>query len=206
MVSTRRALAGMALGVVAIGAVHAQDLKSDSETVRRAIHVCASCHGDGGVSKKAGIPSLAGQMRQYTIAQLRDFRSSTRAEPGTLAYMWGVSALLDDATIAGLADYYAALPPSAGKAGPTARVNEGRKVFNEGLPSRGVRACASCHGTAAEGAAGFPRLAGQRADYVLAQLKVFGTKLRPHGVLMQAEVKGMTPTELRAVAAYVQSL
>lgn len=206
MVSTRRALAGMALGVVAIGAVHAQDLKSDSETVRRAIHVCASCHGDGGVSKKAGIPSLAGQMRQYTIAQLRDFRSSTRAEPGTLAYMWGVSALLDDATIEGLADYYAAQPAAPGKPGNAALVAKGRKLYEKGAPERGIRACASCHGDAAEGASGFPRLAGQREEYVYAQLKVFGTTLRPHGVLMKKETAAMKPAEMKALAAYVHSL
>jgi cytochrome c553 len=70
-----------------------------------------------------------------------------------------------------------------------------------------VRACASCHGDGGEGASGFPRLAGQRADYVLAQLKIFGsTKLRPHGVLMQNETRAMTAAEMRAVAAYVQSL
>jgi len=191
---------------LATSAARAQDTPGGADTVHRAIHVCASCHGEAGHSTQAGIPHLAGQMRAYTISQLTDFRSQTRAETGSRAYMWGVSALLDDATVAGLADYYAALPPSKGVAGPAALVNQGRKVFNEGLPARDVRACASCHGNGAEGAAGFPRLAGQRADYVLAQLKVFGTKLRPHGVLMQQEVKGMTPTELRAVAAYVQSL
>jgi cytochrome c553 len=207
MRSTTKALAVLALSVVACGAVRAQDLKSDSETVRRAIHVCASCHGENGQSKTAGIPSLAGQMRQYTIAQLRDFRSSTRAETGTRAYMWGVSALLDDATIDGLADYYAAQAPAAGKAGNAAQVAQGKKLFAAGAPSRGVRACASCHGNGGEGASGFPRLAGQRADYVYSQLRVFGTsKLRPHGVLMQNETRAMTPAEMRAVAAYVQSL
>jgi cytochrome c553 len=205
MVSTRRALAAVALGVLAIGAVRAQDVKSDSEMVRRAIHVCASCHGDAGQSKKAGIPSLAGQMRQYTIAQLKDFRSQTRAEAGTRAYMWGVSALLDDPTIEGLAEYYAAQTPAHGKAGDPALVKMGSKIFTQGIASRGVRACASCHGADGAGVAGFPRLAGQRADYVYATLKLFGTRLRPHGVLMQNEVKSMTPAELRAVAEYVQS-
>jgi len=51
----------------------------------------------------------------------------------------------------------------------------------------------------------FPRLAGQRADYVFAQLRTFGTGLRPHAVLMRRETSGMTQQEMRAVAAYVQS-
>jgi cytochrome c553 len=190
------------LGAAAI----AQDTPTDQNTVRRAIHVCAACHGEGGRSPTAAIPSLAGQMRQYTIAQLQDFRSQTRAEVGSKAYMWGVSALLDDATINGLADYYAAQPPAKGKPGHGPLVRAGRKIFVEGMPSRGVRACASCHGEGGEGAAGFPRLAGQHVDYVYAQLKVFGTRLRPHGVVMQAETKAMTAAEMRAVAAYLQSL
>jgi cytochrome c553 len=206
MRSTRQALAVLALGVMACAAVRAQDVATDSETVRRAVHVCASCHGDGGQSKKAGIPSLAGQMRQYTIAQLKDFRSSTRAETGTLAYMWGVSALLDDAAITGLADFYATQAPAPGKPAKPALLAAGKKVFTAGAPSRGMRACASCHGDSGEGASGFPRLAGQRAEYVYAQLKVFGTTLRPHGVLMKGETRAMTSAEMRAVAAYVQSL
>ena len=187
-------------------ALQAQDVQGDQEAVRRAIHVCASCHGEGGRSAKALIPSLAGQMPQYTIAQLTDFRSQTRVETGTRAYMWGVSALLDDATIKGLADYYAAQTPHPGRPSQPKLVAQGEKIFAQGFPSRGVRACASCHGDRAEGQAGFPRLAGQRADYVFATLKVFGTQLRPHGVVMKDEVKSMTPAEMRAVAAYVQSL
>ena len=188
------------------GAVRAQDVTSDRETVRRAIHVCASCHGEGGRSTDRNIPALAGQMPQYTIAQLSDFRSQTRAEAGSKAYMWGVSALLDDATIGGLAEYYAAQAPLKGKAGNPKLIAAGRKIFDEGITSRGVRACAACHGEAGEGQAGFPRLAGQHAPYVYAQLKTFGTRLRPHGVVMQVETRTMKPAEMRAVAAYVQSL
>jgi cytochrome c553 len=205
MQSTRKLAAGAALAALA-WSVQAQDVASGSETVRRAIHVCAACHGEGGRSEQANVPSLAGQMRQYTIAQLTDFRAQTRAETGTRAYMWGVSALLDDATIAGLADYYAAQSAAPGKPGNPALIAGGRKLFAEGLPALGVRACAACHGERAEGAAGFPRLAGQRAEYVFAQLKVFGSKLRPHGVIMQREVSALTPAQMRALAQYVQSL
>jgi cytochrome c553 len=200
----------MAIAVAAtafiVGGVRAQDTPTDQDTVRRAIHVCAACHGEQGRSTTASVPALAGQQRQYTIAQLQDFRSQTRAEAGTRAYMWGVSALLDDATIKGLAEYYAVQTPLQGKAGAAALLRAGRKIFVDGLPARGVRACASCHGNDGAGAAGFPRLAGQHAGYVNAQLKVFGTRLRPHGVVMQAETHGMTAAEMRAVAVYVQSL
>lgn len=201
-----KTLAPVLMGLATVGAVRAQDVASDQDTVRRAIHVCASCHGEQGRSTDRNIPALAGQMPQYTIAQLKDFRTQTRAEAGTKAYMWGVSALLDDATIGGLAEYYGAQAPAKGKPGNAAMIAAGRKIFNEGILSRGVRACAACHGEGGEGQAGFPRLAGQHAPYVYAQLKVFGTKLRPHGVVMQVETRTMMPAEMRAVAEYVQSL
>ena len=183
----------------------AQDTTA-SETVRRAIHVCAACHGDKGRVGDTSIPALAGQTAQYLQQQLKDFRSQTRSEANLKAYMWGVSALLDDATIAGLADYYAGLPPRAGHPGPAKLVAAGKKIYDQGFPQRGVKACADCHGADAEGQAAFPRLAGQHAAYVRSQLQVFrSTPLRPHGVLMKSELRGLTPAEMRAVAAYVES-
>lgn len=187
--------------------VQAQDLAHGSETARRAIHVCASCHGDGGRSSNSAYPNLAGQSAMYTVRQLTDFRAQKRSESDTKAYMWGVSALLDDETIQSLADYCAAQPPARGHAkGTAAELALGRKLFAEGAPARGVRACASCHGVNAEGAAGFPRLAGQHAGYLQRQLKVFGTALRPHGVLMKNETANMSAAEMKAVAIYLQSL
>lgn len=194
------------LAITALGHARAQDVPNGEETVRRAVHVCAACHGEGGRSTNGDIPSLAGQLPQYTIAQLKDFRSQTRAEAGTKAYMWGVSALLDDATIGGLAEYYASQAPQPGKAGKASLVAAGRKIFKAGIGVRGVRACAACHGDGGEGLSGFPRLAGQNAAYVYAQLKTFGTRLRPHGIVMQVETRTMTPAEMRAVAEYVQTL
>lgn len=199
------ALAGGLL--MAWSGAQAQDTPSGTDLTRRAIHVCAACHGDGGRSATAAYPHLAGQSALYTIRQLKDFRSQQRAETDSKAYMWGVSALLDDETIQSLADYYAAQAPAPGhNQGEASLRRAGQKIFEQGIPSRSVRACAGCHGTKAEGAAGFPRLAGQHADYLARQLDVFGTRLRPHGVLMKDETAGLTKTDRRAVALYLQSL
>jgi cytochrome c553 len=196
----------LALAASCLAATAARGEEAWSNTqVQRAVHVCASCHGEGGRSSAAVFPSLAGQMPQYVAAQLRDFRGQVRAEIDPQAYMWGVSALLDDATIDGLADYYASQQPAAGRPGNPRLVAAGRKIYEDGIPARGVRACASCHGANAEGASVFPRLAGQHADYAYRQLKGFGTRLRPHGILMRNETANMTDAELRAVAEYVQS-
>jgi cytochrome c553 len=82
----------------------------------------------------------------------------------------------------------------------------GKLVFEQGLRAVGVRPCAGCHGDNGEGASGFPRLAGQHAGYLERQLNVFGTRLRPHGVLMRQEVSNLKPADRKAVAAYLQSL
>jgi cytochrome c553 len=191
--------------LTAISVAHAEDANRDA-AVQRAVHVCASCHGEAGRSTKASIPNLATQMPLYLINQLKDFRSQTRAESDIQAYMWGVSALLDDSMIEGLAEYYASQTPAPGKVGDAKRIATGRKIYDEGIPARGVRACGSCHGAHAEGASVFPRLAAQNAPYVFGQLTVFGTRLRPHGVLMRNETAKMSAAEMRAVAEYVQSL
>lgn len=175
-------------------------------TVERAVHVCAACHGEGGRSSSPAFPSLAGQMPQYFAAQLKDFREQKRAESDIQAYMWGVSALLDDATIDGLARYFAEQTPAPGRAGDASLMSAGKEIFEHGLPARNVRPCTQCHGAHGEGAAVFPRLAGQHADYLLRQLKVFRTRLRPHGVLMKNETSELSDAELRALATYIQSL
>lgn len=202
------AIAALAWLAAAPAAVQAQDMAGSNETARRALHVCASCHGEGGRSASPAFPALAGQPAMYTSRQLRDFRAQQRAETDAKAYMWGVSALLDDPTIDALAEYYAGQQPLAGRHRkvPAATLSLGRQIFEAGIPKEGIRACASCHGDKAEGAAGFPRLAGQHAAYLESQIKLFGTRLRPHGVLMKAETANMTPARTKAVAAYLQSL
>lgn len=205
-----RPAAAAACAITALSALptRAQDMpEGSSELARRAVHVCAACHGEAGRSPSSDYPSLAGQPAQYTARQLLDFRAQQRAESDSKAYMWGVSALLDDATIQSLATYYAAQTPAPGRTkAPAALLRTGQRLFEQGLPARGVRACASCHGERAEGAAGFPRLAGQHAAYLERQMQLFGTRLRPHGVLMKAEVAGLNRAQTRAVAAYLQSL
>ncbi len=206
MTRTMRArLAALAVLALAAGGARSQPVEA-SAVVLRAAHVCVACHGESGRSATAAIPSIAGQTRPYLIAQLKDFRSQVRAEPGKQGYMWGISALLDDTTIDGLATHFAAQAPAKGRVGDAEQARAGAAIFREGLPDRGVRACAGCHGVRGEGAERYPRLAGQNAEYVRMQLDDFDTALRPHAGDMRAEVRAMTPAERRAVAEYLQSL
>ncbi len=201
-------LAGIlvSLLVTATGMVRAQGGKAPGDVVERAIHVCNACHGEGGNSPAPIYPKLAAQQPLYLAEQLKLFRAQKRSDSSPQAYMWGISALLDDATIQGLADYYAGQTSKPGKAAEPKRMELGKRIYAQGIPARNVAACASCHGDNAEGASVFPRLAGQHAEYIVKQLQEFRTKLRPHGVVMaERVVKNMTPDEMRAVAAYLQA-
>jgi cytochrome c553 len=86
-------------------------------------------------------------------------------------------------------------------------VSSGEKIFNGGVSDKGVPACASCHGPKGEGAAAFPRLAGQHADYLIKQLLVFQrTNERPEGSVMKTVAHGLSADDIRAVASFAQQM
>jgi cytochrome c553 len=68
----------------------------------------------------------------------------------------------------------------------------------------------ACHGPQGLGdpMAGFPRLAGQHATYVNAQLKGFreGTRSNDTKRMMRDIALKMTPDEMKAVASYINGL
>lgn len=179
---------------------------AEQTLAERAIHVCNACHGEGGVSTSAIYPKLAGQPALYTQEQLKKFRDQGRSDSSPQGYMWGISSLLDDPTIAAIAEYYAEQKVVPGKAGSPKLMEEGRQIFEKGIPAKAIPACTQCHGQNGEGASVFPRIASQHAAYLVRQLNEFNTKLRPHGTVMKDKVvKKMSAGEMKAVAAYLQA-
>jgi cytochrome c553 len=171
-----------------------------------AIELCSSCHGPAGQSVAPQFPRLAGQQQLYLVAQLRALKSKTRADPEAHDFMWGVAGTLDDSLIRGLAEYYAKQPPMHGTTkGSAALIGEGEGLFKNGIPSKNIPACASCHGENAHGSSLFPRLAGQRAEYLARQLSVIQQNLR-NSPIMHGIVVELSENEMKAVAAYLESL
>ena len=171
--------------------------------------VCASCHGTGGNASVPTFPKLAGQQKAYLMAQLTEYRAHTRSDADAVAYMWGVAAHLSNAQIEELAAYYQASPPLALPVQTTvpATLVAGGTLYQQGDAARGIPACASCHGSSAEGSATFPRLAGQHAAYVVKQLKIFQvTDQRPEGAVMKGVAHALTPADVQAVALYIAGL
>jgi cytochrome c553 len=169
------------------------------------VTACAGCHGLSGHSISPTFPNLAAQTAPYLEAQLRAFRDQTRADPDALSYMWGMASQLNDATIQAIAAYYAAQAPSAPRTADLRLLARGQKIFEEGVAPQGIPACASCHGPQALGNEGFPRLAGQHADYLVKQALMIQRGLRASPVMHEV-LRNVSPDQMRAVATYLESL
>ena len=109
------------------------------------------------------------------------------------------------AVVNALGAYYAAQPPRPGIPGDAALIARGRSLYENGLPSSHVADCSACHGARAEGDGIFPRLAGQRADYLAREISLIQLHLRNVGI-MHSTVEGLSDDAIRALAAYLQSL
>jgi cytochrome c553 len=172
-----------------------------------AAQVCSNCHGLDGNATSPNFPRLAGQPEAYVALQLKSFRAHDRRDPAGFEYMWGLSRMLTEAQIDGLAAYYHAQAPTRNPAGSGALAEAGKAIFTEGLPDQHVPACATCHGTNAEGRDQFPRLAGQHADYVVKQLLVFQrSDERPEGAVMKVVAHELRQDQIASIAAYVQGI
>ncbi len=132
--------------------------------------MCAACHGADGNSLAPTFPRLAGQGERYIVKQLSDFKAGRRQN----AIMNGMAAGLTDQDMANVAAYFSSQKTGVGYTKPEL-LDRGQRLWRGGNIAAGVQACASCHGPSGKGmpAAGFPRLAGQQSDYVVAQLTAF---------------------------------
>jgi cytochrome c553 len=66
---------------------------------------CVACHGQNGIGIIELYPNLAGQKREYLVAQMRAFRDGSRKNP----IMAPMAVHLSDGEIEDLAAYFAAL-------------------------------------------------------------------------------------------------
>jgi cytochrome c553 len=195
--------------------------KGDAAAGEAKAAACFACHGVGGVSMVPVNPSLAGQGARYIYKQLQDFKSGRRGNP----VMMGMALPLADQDMADLAAYFSSQKAVVNKAKPEL-VKLGEKVFRGGNKQTGLAACAGCHNPAGKGnaLAGYPRLGGQHADYVKAQLIAFRAAGRNDNVAdpsakrvndaakagemgpMQMIAARMSDAEIDAVASYISGL
>lgn len=205
---------GLGLSLVA----HAQ---GDATAGQAMAGQCAGCHGADGNSMAPTFPKLAGQNARYMVKQLKDFASGDRVDAGGM--MPGMVAGKTDQDFDNLAAFFGKQAMTTGQA-KADQVDKGAKLYRGGNLKTGVAACASCHGPKGDGmaAAGFPRLGGQHADYIVTQLKAFraagrndldGANRRTNDAakkgelgMMQAIAAKLSDEEIQTVAQFIQGL
>ena len=162
-----------------------------------------SCaHGSDGNSAISDYPKLSGQHATYLESTLKAYRDGARKN----AIMGGMAAALSNEDIADLAAYYSQQTVSTG-AVEADLVARGEQLYRFGDSSKGISACAACHGPtgAGVGSAIFPSLKGQWAAYSETQLKAYRDGQRQH-VMMNGVAKNMSDGDIKAVASYVGGL
>ena len=165
--------------------------------------VCAACHTNDGSRGVAANPIIQGQHADYLIKQLEEFKAGKRDNP----VMKGMAAPLSEADMRNVAAFYASKQAKPGFAKNKDLVATGEKLYRGGSAERGVPACSGCHGPNGAGIpAQYPRLAGQHADYVEAQLTAFRSGARHNNPVMTAVAAKLSDREIKAVADYVAGL
>jgi cytochrome c553 len=172
-------------------------LGADLEAVKKKADVCVACHGPDGNSTNPVVPSLAGQPKQFITTQLVMFREGIRKDP----LMSPQSANLSNGDIDDLGTYFSERNlAAAGKAGAPDAAASGR-----GLAERFK--CVQCHGPALMGQQHIPRLAGQQAEYLRAQLRGFkaSTRFDMDGNMTSA-AQPLSEADIEVLVNYLASL
>jgi cytochrome c553 len=167
--------------------------------------ICAACHMADGNSQVPEQAKLAGQHADYLDKQMREFKAGTRVN----ASMNAMITMLPDEDVRAAAEYLAAQKLQPAIAKNTETVELGQKIWRAGLATKGLPACAACHGANGNGLPSqFPALAGQFPEYIEIQLKAFrdGTRANDPASMMRTIALKMTDPEIKAVADYAAGL
>ncbi len=192
----RKFLAGMAL--LGMGLAFAARADAPAAAV-----TCAGCHGADGTSVAPNFPNLAGQQKKYLLREMTDYRDGKRVSELMVPLMSGLS----DAELAALAAWYAKQQPAPATAGDPALIKQGKALYLKGNSKTDVPSCDGCHEENGAGDGKFPRVAGQRVDYVLDQFRLYAAGKRTNGTrVMQTVAERMSEEEARAVAEYMASM
>ena len=165
--------------------------------------VCAACHGTDGNSAVTVNPKLAQQHPEYIVKQLQEFKSGKRAN----AIMMGMSAALSEQDMKNIAAWLATKTAKKGFAKDKDLVTLGERIYRGGIADRQIAACSGCHTPTGAGIPSqYPRLAGQHADYAVAQLTAFRDGVRKNNTQMSQVAAKLNDREIKAVADYIAGL
>jgi cytochrome c553 len=177
------------------------------DTLAARVQGCATCHGpEGQGTEDDYFPRIAGKPQGYLLNQLRNFQDGHRSYP-PMNYLL---AYLHDDYFAEMARHFASrqtpfAAPEVSKLSPQ-QLAVGEKLVREGVPGRGIPACATCHGPALTGInPGIPGLIGLHSRYISAQLESWrtGTRRAKNPDCMLEVARRLKPEEITAVAGWL---
>jgi len=150
---------------------------------------CGGCHGEDGVSKIPGTPSLVGLDPKYFVVAVKGYADGHRKDDT----MKAMAASLSDADLRNVALFYALQKPQRAQTPNPGDQSAGKKVSAD---------CAGCHGeTGVSTNPANPSLAGQDAAYLLAALKAYKSGARTEGTMKNA-VAALDETAMKDLAAF----
>lgn len=167
---------------------------------------CLECHGADGLSVDAKIPNHAGQYAAYLGKQLADFQSGARKHDI-------MSIMAEDLSAADIGEIGAYFAGQNAMRGDGSGDNPaGKNLYANGDPTRGIPACAGCHGDNGKGRINgstvYPLIGGQRKVYLRSQLVSWklGERSNSPGGVMNAVAKSLSEQEIEALADYLSGL
>jgi cytochrome c553 len=203
--------AAIAAALVSFVTLHAfaQEVKGDAKAGQSKAAMCIGCHGIVGYQASFPevykAPMISGQSAKYISNALAAYQKGERKHPTMVA----IATSLSEQDMADLGAYYAQHGVVAGLSLPEKPAKEPSAAVSA-LLTKG--ACVSCHGAnfAKPIDPGYPKIAGQHADYLFVALKAYKTENnakvgRANGV-MAGIAKQYSNAELKAMASYISSL
>ena len=170
---------------------------------------CVACHGADGNSPTPAFPKIAGQHSAYLFKQMREFKGEGNVTKRDNAIMAGQVAALSQEDMKAASIYFSSQSLKPETASKPEWKTMAEKIYRGGDASRGLAACAGCHGPAGLGIpAQYPRISGQYPDYIKAQLVAFrsGARANDPEMMMRHSARYLTDAEIDALADYVAGL
>jgi len=197
------ARSGMAVVVMLAATVFSPAALAQADAARAqriASGNCAICHGEQGEWSSDIVARIAGQHPEYIARQLADFKSGKRKNKS----MAEAVARLTPEEMLALGRHFEKMQLPREPARDVDLAAVGKALYVTGNTRSGIAACASCHGPDAMGTASLPRLAGQLAAYIEAQLRQFGRRERTNeNAAMHAIAGKLTAMEIAALAHFL---
>ncbi len=149
---------------------------------------CAGCHGDNGVSKTPGMPSLAGLDPKYVVAAITGYKSGQRKNDMMKTLVSG----LNETEINSIALFYATQKPAKAATPASGNVAAGKTA---------ATACAGCHGETGVSSSTAPSLAGQDSQYLFTAVRAYKDGSRDDA-MMKAPAASTDDKTLKDLGAY----